>query len=241
MDGFIDKFNIFDLFTMLIPGIIISALFGVSLSFQYSNRWDGFGNEKYTIFFIFSYMCGVILQEFGTIADEIFLYNIIYGGNPREIFILKDEHKKILNEDLSYEDTLFIKDYFINTVGICNCENLTAENDKDLNSLIYGYCISIAEFNKFSWKSEKMLVISEMSRSLFWGCIATILINMRMINTDPSNYKFYSIEIFFLAIFAVIFMTRKIRYEKYSIKMLLSKSLLFIKDSLNNNKTIIPM
>lgn len=34
MDGIIEKFNIFDLFTMLIPGVIISILFGISLSYD---------------------------------------------------------------------------------------------------------------------------------------------------------------------------------------------------------------
>ena len=34
MDGIIEKFNIFDLFTMLIPGVIISILFGISLSYE---------------------------------------------------------------------------------------------------------------------------------------------------------------------------------------------------------------
>ena len=52
MDSFMEKFNIFDLFTMLIPGIIISTLFSTSLSFQYYNLWKTFGNEKYALFFI---------------------------------------------------------------------------------------------------------------------------------------------------------------------------------------------
>lgn len=117
MDSFVDKFNIFDLFTMLIPGIIISSLWGISFSFQYYDRWVNWGNEKYVIFFVFSYMCGVIFQELGTIADKKFLYNILYGGNPREIYLLKKGHEKIFNEEIFYKDALRIKDYFINNLN----------------------------------------------------------------------------------------------------------------------------
>ncbi|MFG6378241.1 MAG: hypothetical protein K1W19_08000 [Lachnospiraceae bacterium] len=50
MDSFVEKFNVFDLFTMLIPGIIISTLFGISLSFRYYSLWLKLGNEKYIVF-----------------------------------------------------------------------------------------------------------------------------------------------------------------------------------------------
>ena len=50
MDSLIEKLNIFDLFTMLIPGIIISTLLSVSLSWKYYNIWINYGNEKYVIF-----------------------------------------------------------------------------------------------------------------------------------------------------------------------------------------------
>lgn len=87
MEKFLEKFNIFDIFTMLVPGIIISCLLGVSLSFEYYNSWEKWGNEKYFIFFVFSYICGILFQEIGTMLDKAFLDFILYGGNPREIYL----------------------------------------------------------------------------------------------------------------------------------------------------------
>ena len=114
MDSFVERFDIFDLFTTLIPGIIISTLFGISLSFKYYNLWVSLNNEKYIIFFIFSYLCGVIFQELGTMADNTFLYKILYGGKPREIFLLGYRKKAFFNDELSYKDALKVKDYFVN-------------------------------------------------------------------------------------------------------------------------------
>ena len=61
MEKFIEKFNIFDIFTMLGPGLIISCLYGVSLSFQYYDIWKNYGNGKYVLFFVFSYFLGIIV------------------------------------------------------------------------------------------------------------------------------------------------------------------------------------
>ncbi len=192
MDSFIEKFNIFDLFTMLIPGIIISTLWCISFSFQYYDKWLNFGNEKYIIFFVFSYMCGVIFQELGTMADKKFLYNILYGGNPREILLLKKGHEKIFNEETFYKDVLRIKEYFIHNL---NLEINKDTSEKDINSIVFGYCLNMAEGKKLASKSEKMIVISEMSRSLFWGCISVIILNIFMIFIFSNNYAFYCIEI----------------------------------------------
>ena len=91
MDGIIEKFNIFDLFTMLIPGVIISILFGISLSYEYYEIWNTFGSEKYTVFIIMSYLCGVVMQQIGNVLDEKIMYKHIYGGHPREIILLNSK------------------------------------------------------------------------------------------------------------------------------------------------------
>ena len=49
MENLLEKFNVFDLFTMLIPGIIISTLLYISLSFKYYDQWKDYGKEKYII------------------------------------------------------------------------------------------------------------------------------------------------------------------------------------------------
>lgn len=52
LEKFVEKFNIFDLFTMLIPGIIIMSSVGISLSFKWYDIWKTYGNEKYALFFM---------------------------------------------------------------------------------------------------------------------------------------------------------------------------------------------
>lgn len=231
MDSFVEKFNIFDLFTMLIPGIIISTLFGISLSFKYYNLWENLGNEKYAIFFIFSYLCGIIFQEIGTIIDEKFLYNILYGGNLKEIFLLENGHEKILNEELFYKDALHIKKYIINILNINIKKNMNIEDEKHLNSLIFGYCLNILENKKLAGKSEKMLVISEMSRSLSLGCFSVFILNLIMIVRYSIYCSFYYIEIFFLIIMCIVFFYRKKRYERYRFRILLRTFSLYIKEN----------
>lgn len=239
MDKFTEKFNTFDIFTMLIPGIGITSLFCISLSFKYYDLWLKIGNEKYIIFVILSYFCGILYQELGTIFDKIFLYKILYKGNPREIFLLENGHNIILNEELFFKSALKIKDYIISNLHIQINNNMTEKEEKELNSLIFGYCLNLSEINNLTGKSEKMIIISEMSRSLFWGNISTILLNIFMIFICPSYYIFYCVEITFLIIASYIFIQRKKRYERYRIRILLRTLLLHLyRDNLTQLPTV---
>lgn len=234
MGGFSEKFNTFDIFAMLIPGVGITILFSISLSFKYDNIWSMMGNQKYLVFFIFSYFCGILFQELGTIFDRKFLHKILYGGNPREIFLLKNGHERILNEEPFYIDALRIKAYFVNRLHIQIKNHLTEDKEKDLNALIFGYCLNMSESNNLAAKSEKMIVLSEMSRSLFWGCIFTILLNIYlMLSSCPLYNDFYCTEIFILAIAAYIFLQKKKRFEIYRIRILLRTLWLYINQVIN--------
>lgn len=218
------KFNIFDFFTMLVPGVIISILFCISLSYKYYETWNTFGSEKYTVFIIISYLCGVAMQQIGNILDEKVLYKYIYGGHPREIFLLKDEYNKVLNSELSYNEALKIREHIIDKYEI-NCKNI--KNIKQLNVLVFSYCLILEEKNHLTYKSDKMLVISEMSRSLFLGCIFTIVLNIVMVLKYCCYYKFYYIEIIILVILCVSFLYRKIQYEKYRYRIVLRTFLIY--------------
>lgn len=258
MDSFIEKFNLFDLFTTLIPGIIISALFGISLYSQYDSLWLSLGNEKYVVFFIFSYLCGVIFQEFGNMTDHIFLYKVLYGGNPREVFLVNEKCKKCKNcencekcenckkckifkkykkckkyktffdYDLSYENALKVKEYFINYFNIKDADDT---DQKKLNSLIFTYCLNMSEMKKITSKADKIIVISEMSRSLFWGCISTIILNIYMTVHFSYSWQFYFTESAVLFILSGILLYRKFRYERYRLRILLRTFLMYIKEN----------
>lgn len=111
MEKFVEKFNVFDIFTMLLPGIIISCLFSISLSFKYYDTWKNYGNEKYVLFFIFSYVLGVIFQEIGTILDKKYIWKYLYGGEPRYIFLSEDYYENIFGTELAYKNALDIENY----------------------------------------------------------------------------------------------------------------------------------
>lgn len=221
------KFNIFDFFTMLVTGVIISILFCISLSYKYYETWNTFGSEKYTVFIIISYLCGVAMQQIGNILDEKVLYKYIYGGHPREIFLLKDEYNKVLNSELSYNEALKIREHIIDKYEI-NCKNI--KNIKQLNVLVFSYCLILEEKNHLTYKSDKMLVISEMSRSLFLGCIFTLFLNFFMIYKYKSYYKFYMIESILLLVLAFIFAYRKVQYEKYRYNSVLKTFLVYMNE-----------
>ena len=224
MEKFLEKFNIFDIFTMLLPGIVISSLFGISLSFKYYEIWENWENEKYILFFIISYVCGLIFQEIGTVFDKIFMFKILYGGEPRKIFLLESRHTKIFDDELSYKNALRIKQYLNDYINIETSENV---NEEKLNSLMFAYCLNICEMNGLASKADKMIVISEMSMSLFWGCIATIILNVIMIFAFSCHSLFLYGEIPFLIMIAIVFLSRKRRYEQYRIRILLRMFLIY--------------
>lgn len=229
MDNLLEKFNIFDLFTMLIPGLIISTLSCISLVFKFYNQWINCGNEKYIIFFVISYLYGILFQQIGNIFDEKCMYKFIYGGNPREIFLLKDKHKKIFNNELAYKDALNVKNYLVRYLNI-NTQNITTiDQEKQLNAIIFSYCLNIIEINGLSYKVDKMHVISEMSRSLSLAFISIIPLNIFMALHYKSHYIFYFVESIMLLFLGIIFLYRKIQYEKYRYRIVLRMFYIYIK------------
>lgn len=264
MDKFVEKFNIFDLFTMLIPGIVISTLFCISLSFKYYETWSKWGNEKYVVFFILSYLCGVIYQELGTILDKWFLYDMLYGGNPKETFLIKGLCEKIYVNNNLYYDAKRVESSIINMFKLqtkdiepkkynrflefikkikykifirknikANFKNRKEfEKEKLINTYIFSYCLNMSEMNNLTSKSDKMGALSEMSRSLFWGCVSIFFMNITMILIlDPSHLKFYGFENILLFIIGTIFLLRKIRYERYRIHILLRAMIVYLTDN----------
>lgn len=222
MESFVEKFNLFDLFTMLIPGIINLTLFGVTLSFGFYNTWEGWGSEKYVVFFIISYFVGIIFQDLGTLLDYKFLYKILYGGKPKEIFLIPNN--KVIENELFYRDAVSVKKKLVRHLNI-NTKNI---KQKSLNTFIFEYCLSLCEIHNLASKAEKMFTISEMSRSLFWGNIFTIILNLVLIFGYSKQIMFLYIEIPFLLVSSVILLSRKKRYEKYRYIIIIRMVLLYI-------------
>lgn len=99
-----------------------------------------------------------------------------------------------------------------------NSEIHEKASEKEKNALIFEYCLNICEMKGITYKADKMLIISEMSRSIFWGCIFTIVINMYLVFVCLYCDAFLYYEIPLLIISAIIFFYRKIRYENIELE-----------------------
>ena len=212
----------------MIPGIGILMIFCISFSPVYYSTWKEMGGEKYAIYLILSYFFGILYHEIGTILDKLIINKLLYAGNIREIFLLENGHKKIFNEDLYYQDALYIRDYFIKKLNIKISEDMTQQEEKAFNSVIHGYSLNLIENLNLNQKSEKMIAISEMSRSMFWGCISGVILDVVMLFWMGPNL-FYLFNSTFLLVSSLIFLRRKKRYELYRIRINIRELVLYIK------------
>lgn len=94
--------------------------------------------------------------------------------------------------------------------------------------MIFEYCLNICELRGLTFKADKMLVISEMSRSIFWGCVSTIMINLHLISTGSYGSSFLYYESLLLLFVAAIFWGRKKQYEKYRVRILIKVFLIYM-------------
>lgn len=137
----------------------------------------------------------------------------------------ESRYKEVFSNEIEYKNALKIKDYL--KLYLDYEEEETAE---DVNSIIFSYVLNICELKGLTYKSDKMLVISEMSRSLFWGCISAILLNVFIIKYFSCPAQFLSIEIIVLFFMAAIFGVRKQRYEKYRLRILIRTFLIYMRE-----------
>lgn len=279
MDKLLERFNLFDVFTMLIPGVIITTLAWISLSEPMAYYFADVGNEKYLFFIVIGYFVGVIYQEIGTIMDRLFLSKRLYGGALREVFLDKEKNasakwKKfgnpaILNEPGFFEEVKKLKEKLAkefmfegesgpeagaagaeagagsvagsgaseagaNEAGANEVEKARAEANS--NSLFCGYCLDLCERHGIHAKSEKISIISEMSRSLFWGCATIVVLNLILIlSTIITGFNgglilFYVVESILLAVAGLVMLKRKARYEVYRLRIMLRAALIYVKE-----------
>ena len=289
MEKLLERFNLFDVFTMLIPGVIITTLAWISLSEPMAYYFADVGNEKYLFFIVIGYFVGVIYQEIGTIMDRLFLSKCLYGGALREVFLDKEKNagakwKKfgnsaILNEPGFFEEVKKLKEKLAkefmfegesgteagaagaeagagsvagsgvseaganeagaseagaNEAGASEAEKARAEANS--NSLFCGYCLDLCERHGIHAKSEKISIISEMSRSLFWGCATIVVLNVILIlSTIITGFNgglilFYVVESILLAVAGLVMLKRKARYEVYRLRIMLRAALIYVKE-----------
>ncbi|MBO4750594.1 MAG: hypothetical protein J5546_09775 [Lachnospiraceae bacterium] len=250
MEKLLERFNLFDLFTMLIPGIIITALAWISLANPLSYYLSDMGNEKYLFFFVIAYFVGLIYQELGTIMDKVFLNKCLYGGPIREVFLSKERNaqakwKKFGNAEILSEPGFFEEVYklkkdlskeFMFEESVAPDASAAEKESAEAasNSLFCGYCLDLCERNNVHAKSEKISIISEMSRSLFWGCATVVALNVILLFSNIFGAAwdmalFYLIDAVLLSVAGLIMLKRKARYEVYRLRIMLRAAMIYTK------------
>lgn len=196
----------------------------VSFSSIDYDEWRTLGNEKYVLFILISYLLGVVFQEIGTILDNKFLCKLIYGGTPRELLTLQRSSDILFEDKIASNDIEKVEQIIQEYYGV-SFSSFT--DKKKASSTMFAYCLNISEMQHITEKSDKMGATSEMSRSIFWGCIATIFINIFLIHISDGSNVFLLREIPLLISLAAIFFVRKVRYEKYRIRILIRNFLIY--------------
>ena len=226
MEKFVEKFNIFDLFTMLMPGIAsLCALSGVMV-FKYYEIWKRADSEKYIVFFVLTYVYGLFLQEIGNFFDKKFLYKILYGGEPRKIFLLEEFQEQIWESEAQYNNACSIRKYLKKYIDF---KELKHVSKKDVNYLMFAYCLNKCEMLNLTNKVDRMLALSEMARSLFWGCCFAICMDVYFIATFSSNNIFLWIEMLLFFSLSIVFVNRKKRFEQFYIRILIRYFIIYEK------------
>ena len=185
MEQFLEKFGIFDIFCMLIPG----AMFVMGMAFLFPNAEEYIpdiltdGAIKYFSFFVVSYLCGVLYHEIGKIADDL-------AGH----FIGKLDENYFKSKELK-----------------------SGYTEEEQNRFAFHYCLTVLETEGVIGKAEKMYSISEMSRSMFWMCLTLIFVYLTSRKCNEYNFAVLS----FMAIAAIVFLRRKMRFEGYRVDIMM--------------------
>lgn len=161
------------------------------------------GNMCLLCLFIF---LGIIFQEIGTVLDKS-VYGSVYMGENRGRFFCQRICQRIFSANqLECKNALRVKKYIKEYI---DPELYRNASKKERNSIIFKYCLNICELNGLTFKADKMLVISEMSRSIFWGCLSTIMINLYLISIGSYGSSFLYYEILLLLFVPAVFLLAK--------------------------------
>ncbi len=209
----IGKFNIFDIFSMLIPGCVTTCLIYISL---YPLKLDLFANidaDEYILAIVFSYVLGLILQEVGHILDSKLVCRFLYGGDIRSNYTLPNNKQLIFDESFSKSYFCAIKRYFIKNTNL-SCKQL---NDR----MIFQLCSNTLEMAGVKQVADKFIVLSEMSRALAISFLGIGIVDLFIIMFYNELWKLYVTMACVCLFLSYIFIKRKKRYEVYRLKNIL--------------------
>lgn len=213
MEQFLEKFGIFDIFCMLIPG----AMFVMGMAFLFPNAEEYIpdiltdGAIKYFSFFVVSYLCGVLYHEIGKIADDLAGHFI---GKLDENYFKDSSRWK--NKRLDFKLSKKVKQRILKKC-FKSKELKSGYTEEEQNRFAIHYCLTVLETEGVIGKAEKMYSISEMSRSMFWMCLTLIFVYLTSRKCNEYNFAVLS----FMAIAAIVFLRRKMRFEGYRVDIMM--------------------
>lgn len=211
MNKFLERFGIFDVFAMLIPGVFFevgSMLLFPSFIQKMVHELPLLteGAAKYFLFFTVSYFVGVIYHEIGNFFEKRILK--IFGINHEKNFLLSK--KKRVHGKVDFVIFRKVRDDLYKKCVTNEIKQELEENEiseEDINRFALHYCMTFLESENLISKAEKMQSIAEMSRSLYLMCFTLLAASVWRIN----DWRISLI----LLVMTMIFIARKRRFEEF--------------------------
>lgn len=212
MDKILDRLGIYDLWGVLIPGIIGCVSIKIWLSYLGISLGTGLGNlNNWLIMLVCSYLLGTILQELGHGVLKRFLYK---EKDPSYIYLLPTNN--ILKQ---YEK------------GVCekllrDVMGISGAIEDEHSRYFYKYCLELLNVWQKSTKAEIFKSLYGMCRSLFCFCmlmgVTTIVfyfgLRINAADIEVLRFVFSFVVSCFLGI---IFRMRALRFNEIHVKIVL--------------------
>ena len=229
MNDFLKKFNIFDVFSMLIPGLIMTTMFVISVPKEAMLEIKNFLPQgDYLLFFVLSYLVGLLFHEISRMSDCLW-HRIYYHGKIREILLDESKCTRLIKNAQTRLLIFKHKEKILNSAKNESCDIQNNMNGE--SAFIFSYMLNYVEMKGYSSKLDKMATIAEMSSSLLNGFII-LLVSHTFFGfhyKTTTGISFYAFLVFEVLVIIIMFF-RKRRYEQFRIS-----NLIRIFDFLQNN------
>lgn len=211
MGNYVNGFGFYEFLALLVPGTVFSYsalyyLYYWKIASEVLKIYSLKAESFVVISIMGSFVVGIILQELGTIIDRRFGYMLLYGGNP-DVRWAKD-CLKIKCGEQNIRNTAIAQ-----ICERCQCDSKTVIGNPDQ---YFFYMLNTLEANGIGGKAEKMMIASELSRSLALGSCILLFFHIAagIWGSIDVNVTYILILAVLIAMIA-LFTQRKVRYEKH--------------------------
>ena len=211
MGSYVSKFGFYEFLALLLPGTVFTQAF-----LLFSNSWriitertvfQTLSTEQYAVIIVLgSFLAGLILQELGTIIDRLLFYRLLYGENPdqawaRECPVSECKcHRWVIRDPHSVTEAK----------ALCKTTHTGEESSPDR---YFYYMLNTLEAKGIEGKAEKMMIASELSRSLALGSVILLLLHLGESICCSTNISI--LYVICLIVVICLFSIRKVRYERF--------------------------